>query len=148
MSPTDFDATFDRLKAILEPYARRMSVSYDEPTGYGVDMAPAGERNPTTWFGGVRRGKAYVSYYLMPVYVEPSLLEGISPELRRRMQGKSCFNFTRVDDALFEELTELTRRGFERTGGDPSWGVAKREEHDMAYRKALSKPRGRKAAAG
>ena len=147
MSSTDFDATFDRLRGILEPYARRMNVTYDGPTGYGVDMAPAEERDPTTWFGGVRRGKAYVSYYLMPVYVEPSLLEGISPEPRRRMQGKSCFNFTRVDDGLFEELAELTRRGFERTAGDPPWGVAKREEHHMAHRKAMSKPRDRKAPA-
>ena len=57
-------------------------------------MAPEGERDPTTWFAGTRLGKRYVSYYLMPVYVEPSLLDGISPELRRRMQGKSCFNFT------------------------------------------------------
>ena len=27
------------------------------------------------------------------------------------MQGKSCFNFTRVDEALFEELDGLTARG-------------------------------------
>ena len=57
------------------------------------------------------------------------------------MQGKSCFNFIKVDDALLTELAELTRRGFERTAGDPSWGVAKREEHDMAHRKVMSKPR-------
>jgi hypothetical protein len=36
-------------------------------------------------------------------------LEGISEELRRRMQGKSCFNFTAVDETLFEELADLTR---------------------------------------
>lgn len=33
-----------------------------------------------------------------------------SPALRKRMQGKSCFNFTRVDDALFFELVDLTAR--------------------------------------
>ena len=74
----------------------------------------------------------------MPIYVEPSLLEGVSPELRRRMQGKSCFNFRSVDETLFDELAELTWRGYERTAGDPGWGVAKREEHDMAYRRAMS----------
>ena len=147
MSPTDFDATFDRLKGILEPYGHRLHVTSDGPTMYGVDMAPEGERDPTTWFGGVRLGKAYVSYYLMPIYVEPSLLDRISPELERRKQGKSCFNFRAVDEALFAELAELTRRGFERSAGDPSWGVAMREERDMAYRKAMSKPRGRKAPA-
>jgi hypothetical protein len=136
-----FEPVFRRLRGFLEPYARRMHVSADADGVYGVDMAPESERNPTTWFGGVRRGKAYVSYYLMPIYVEPSLLEGVSPELRKRMQGKSCFNFTSVDDALFAELEELTRRGYERTGGNPAWGVAKREEHDMAYRRAMSERR-------
>jgi hypothetical protein len=36
------------------------------------------------WFGAVRLGKAYVSYHLMPVYALPELLDGISPELKRR----------------------------------------------------------------
>jgi hypothetical protein len=36
--------------------------------------------------------KNYVIYHLMPVYLNPGLLEGMSPGLRKRMQGKSCFN--------------------------------------------------------
>ena len=137
----DFKQAFDRLRSILEPYGHRMHVVDDSDQWYSVDMAPEAERNPTTWFGGVRRGKAYVSYYLMPVYVEPSLLEGLSPGLKRRMQGKSCFNFRAVDDVLFEELADLTRRGYAQTGGDPAWGVTTREEHDMAYRRAMSEKR-------
>jgi len=137
----DFDAVFDRLKAILEPYGRRMHVASDGPDGYANDMAPEAERNPTTWFGGVRVGKRFVSYYLMPVYVDPSLLEGISPALKCRMQGKSCFNFTTVDDRLLGELESLTRVGFERTAGDPEWGVSKRQEHGLARRKAVDRAR-------
>ena len=30
------------------------------------------------------------------------------------MQGKSCFNFTKVDDELFAELTQLTDTSYER----------------------------------
>jgi hypothetical protein len=132
----DFEAVYRRLKAILEPYGRRMHVSCDGPAGYGVDMAPETERDPTTWFGGVRLGKRYVSYYLMPIYVEPSLLDGVSPELKRRMHGKSCFNFTSVDEGLLSELAELTRVGYERTAGNPVWGAGKRVEHGMAHRRA------------
>jgi len=66
------------------------------------------------WFGAVRIGKRYVSYHLMPVYAFPDLLNEISPELKKRMQGKSCFNFTHVDERLFQELVELTERGYER----------------------------------
>ena len=132
----DFDAVFARLRAILEPYAPEMHVSADDPTWYGLDMAPPEERNPTTWFGAVRRGKRYVSIYLMPVYVEPSLLDGASAELRRRQQGKSCFNFTKVDEGLLGELETILRRGHAQTAGDPTWGAAKRVEHGMAHRKA------------
>ncbi|NUQ86521.1 MAG: hypothetical protein HUU11_17610 [Anaerolineales bacterium] len=50
----------------------------------------------------------------MPVYMYPELLKDISPELRKRMQGKSCFNFKKVEPELFEELVALTRQGYER----------------------------------
>ena len=131
-----FDAVFDRLKAILAPYAAEMHVSADDPQNYGLDMAGPEERNPTTWFGAVRRGKRYVSIYLMPVYVEPSLLDGASEGLRRRQQGKSCFNFAKVDEPLIGELEAILRRGYEQTAGDPTWGAAKRVEHGMAHRRA------------
>ena len=136
-----FEPVFERLRAMLQPYAPELHVSADSDVWYGLDMAPETERNPTTWFGAVRRGKAYVSIYLMPVYVEPSLMDGASPELKRRMQGKSCFNFTKVDEPLFGELEAILRRGYEQTAGDPGWGAAKREERDMAYRKAMSDER-------
>jgi hypothetical protein len=136
--PTDLEPVYRRLKSILEPYGRRLYVTDERPTTYGVDAAPDGERNPTTWFGGVRLGKRYVSYYLMPVYVDPSLAETISPELTRHRQGKSCFNFSKVDEGLFAELDSLTRAAYERTAGDPTWGAAKRVERGMAHRRAGS----------
>ena len=52
----------------------------------------------------------------MAVYAFPDLVEAMSPQLRRRMQGKACFNFTRVDDALMIELAEVTARGAQRWG--------------------------------
>lgn len=70
------------------------------------------------WFGGVRLGKACVSYHRMPVYMFPDLLEGVSPALRARMQGQSCFNFKRVDPHLLAELDELTKRSVERLHKD------------------------------
>jgi hypothetical protein len=48
----------------------------------------------------------------MPVSVESALLASISPELKARMQGKSCFNLRDSDQVLFTELAELTRGSF------------------------------------
>ena len=127
MAADEFGRLFDRFKTMLAPYAARMHVGGDGPAMYGVDMAPEGERDPSTWFAGTRLGKRYVSYYLMPIYVKPSLLDDISPELRRRMQGKSCFNFAKVDEPLLAELEALTKASYEATGGDPRWGAAQRE---------------------
>ena len=45
------------------------------------------------FFGAVVTGKAYVSYHLMPLYTCPWLVKTVSADLKKRMQGKSCFNF-------------------------------------------------------
>ena len=50
----------------------------------------------------------------MPVYAYPDLDEALSPDLRRRKQGKSCFNFTTVDEPLFAELAKVMAAVFER----------------------------------
>ena len=66
-------------------------------------------------FAAVRKGKSYVSFHLFPVYMFPELLHGLSPALKKRMQGKSCFNFKTVDEELLAELRELTARGVRMT---------------------------------
>ena len=53
-------------------------------------------------------GKNYVSYHLMSVYMRKVEM---SPELRKRLQGKACFNFATVDEKLFGELAKLTASG-------------------------------------
>jgi hypothetical protein len=106
---TVFPAIFNRLKKILEPYAADMLVVRDEPDFYHLDLRRRGRRKKTSFVAAVKIHNGYVSFYLMPVYENPELVEGISGELKKRMQGKSCFNFTTVDEALFEELADLTR---------------------------------------
>ena len=86
-----------------------MLVVKDEADFYHLDVRHPGRRKKPSFVAAVKIHNGYVSFYLMPVYVHPELLEGISDELRKRMQGKSCFNFTTVDEVLFEELADLTR---------------------------------------
>jgi hypothetical protein len=106
-------AAFERLSSLFAPYRDHLVTKADEPEHLYLD-APTSPLYPKgLFFGAVKIGKRYVSFHLMPVYVHPELLDGISPELRKRMQGKSCFNFTKPDEALFAELADLTRAGFE-----------------------------------
>ncbi|HEX7491848.1 MAG TPA: hypothetical protein VF337_09125 [Candidatus Limnocylindrales bacterium] len=103
-----------RLGEILVAYEGRLPVLADEPANYelGMPVSPLGRRG--TFVAAGCDGKAYASFHLMPVYAFPDMLDAVSPGLRKRMQGKSCFNFTRIDESLFAELKELTARGFER----------------------------------
>ncbi len=60
----------------------------------------------------VQVGKVYVSFHHMGVYGCPKLRDRMTPELKARMQGQSCFNFTKRDEALFKELEQVTSDGF------------------------------------
>jgi hypothetical protein len=108
-------AAFAELAALFAPYRDDLVIQTDEPGHLSLDAPPSPAYPKGLFFGAVKIGKRHVSFHLMPVYVHPELLDGISPELRKRMQGKSCFNFTAPqDDGLCAELAELTRAGFAR----------------------------------
>jgi len=110
-NPNDFIEVFAKLKAIIQPYAKKMDAAYDTRNYYLLNTRHIMKNKQPLCFGGVRLGKNYVSFYLMSVYACPDLLKNMSPELRKRMQGKSCFNFKEVDEKLFKELAELTIAG-------------------------------------
>jgi hypothetical protein len=114
MPHATLDATFQPLRAILKLYESRLVTVHDQSDGYYLDTAQMQSNNKPLFFASARVAKQYVSFHLMPVYVWPELLEGTSEQLRKRMQGKSCFNFKKPEPELFEELASLTRRGFER----------------------------------
>jgi hypothetical protein len=58
-----------------------------------------------------------VSFHLMAV--DPVLRGAMSIELEKHMHGKTCFDFTTVDETLFRELAQVTAQGlaaFEKAG--------------------------------
>lgn len=115
MSPqNDFSLVFEQLKNILKPYARGFRLKADTADTYYLDGPYSETLKRDLFFGSAQIKKNYVSFYLMPVYMYPELLEDVSPELKKRMQGKSCFNFKRVEPELFQELSQLTQRGMQK----------------------------------
>jgi len=108
-----FQEVFAALKPIFEKYAGRLAVQVNEPDQYFLETKTAIRKGQRLQFGGVKIGKAYVSFHLMPIYMNPKLHATISPELKKRMQGKSCFNFTQVEPEQIAELKRLTAVGFE-----------------------------------
>ena len=113
MAATDFEAAFTALRQLLQICPQRLAVQKDTPEEFSVvgrvpSPFPQHKGNPM-WFGAVRTGKTAVSFHLMPLYMSPPLMAMLSPELKKRLQGKTCFGFRNAPDAaLLEELRKLT----------------------------------------
>jgi len=121
----DFSAVFAALKTPLGKYVKRLAVKTDTPVEYNlVTKSPSPfpqHKGHPMWFASVRVGKAYVSFHLLPLYMNPVLLNTISPELKKRMQGKACFNFkTEPDKELLAELRRLIEAGL-KLWGEKKW---------------------------
>tara|TARA_R110002072_G_scaffold36301_4_gene107032 strand:- start:18274 stop:18642 length:369 start_codon:yes stop_codon:yes gene_type:complete len=106
-------AVFSSLKPLLVPFEKNLTVVTDDETSYYLDTRHIMKNKKPLFFGAVQIKKNYVSFHLMPVYVNPSLLDSMSAELGKRMQGKSCFNFKNVDHNLIKELKALTQAGYQ-----------------------------------
>jgi len=108
----DFAAVFTALKPVLAAHANRLSVKADTPVEYTLVTKAASpfpqHKGQPLYFGSVRLGKAYVSLHLVPLYMCPALAREISPALKKRMQGKACFNFkTDPGPELLGDLSSL-----------------------------------------
>jgi hypothetical protein len=105
----EFEAIEARLWAILEPYRDQL----EDGSVYGLATLKRPGANSHEFFAGVRVAAKHVAFHLMPIYTDPALLDGISPALRRHLKGKTTFNFSVVDEAVFLELDALTARCFQ-----------------------------------
>lgn len=107
----NLEQVYQALRPLLAQHAAVLVVTHDEPEQLYLDTAFLQQNKKPLFFGAVQLKKNYVSYHLMPIYLAPELLDGISAALRARMQGKSCFNFKTVEPELFAELAILTATG-------------------------------------
>ena len=122
---SDFETVFATLKAVLGKHARRLSVKADTPVEYSlVTKSPSPfpqHKGQPMWFASIRVGKAYVSFHLLPLYMNPVLAATVSPALKKRMQGKACFNFkSDPEPELVSELKRLTEAGL-KLWGEKKW---------------------------
>jgi hypothetical protein len=107
----DFEVAFFELKRVFAAHLCRLTVKNDSATEFtltGRTPSPFPQhKGQPMWFASVRRGKAYVSFHLMPLYMNPPLLRTVSDSLKKRMQGKTLFNFKAAPEP--ELLRDLGR---------------------------------------
>jgi len=109
---SDFDQAFAQLKNVFARRLGHLAVSEDTPSIYSVSCRTPSpfpqHKGHAMWFGSVKKGKAYVSFHLMPLYMNPPLMSAVPPGLKKRMQGKTCFYFkTAPEPELLEQLGQL-----------------------------------------
>jgi hypothetical protein len=109
----DFDLAFHGLRTILKPYDKKLSIVRDDPGNYMSESKSIRYLGKPMMFASITR-KSYVSLHLFPIYIFPDLLKGISPELKKRMQGITCWNFKKAEEPLFLELAKVVDASFRR----------------------------------
>jgi len=116
MRKTDaFAETFATLRGILQRHGKRLKVQVDTADRFHLASPTLVDRAGKPLFvAAVEIKKNYVSYHLIPVYASPDLVKTLSPSLKKRMQGKACFNFTTIEPEQAKELSALTKTGFAR----------------------------------
>lgn len=113
MAATDFEPVFEALRGALSKRAKQFSVQKDTADYYCLESRKPSpfpqHKGAPLFFAAVRLGKAYVSFHLLPLYMNPALVKQVPPALKKRMQGKACFNFKIAPDReLLRELDDLT----------------------------------------
>lgn len=104
-----FPSVFAELRSLMLKAAPGMVITEDTPTTFTLKTPwiEARTKQPA-WFGSIAIKKSYVSYHLIPLYSLTALRDAIPPDLEKRRQGKTCFNFKSADPALFADLRLLT----------------------------------------
>jgi len=98
---------FDLLSGLLRPYQPEMIVKHDTDHHYYLEEAISSDT--PQMFAAAQVKKTYTSLHVFPVYCHPALLKDLSEDLKRRMQGKSCFNFKSARQVPVAELAALLK---------------------------------------
>jgi hypothetical protein len=133
----EFDLAFQGVRKIFRPYDKKLRVVKDLPGGYMSESKSVRYLGKPLMFAAIT-SKSYVSLHLFPVYMFPDLLQGMSSALKKRMQGKTCWNFSKPDEPLFAELGELVKASFRRFVGLGECNLT-REDAQALWGKAQKK---------
>lgn len=112
---------FDELVKMLRAEAGGFAVLTEIPNSKAKEKKPGfhlyskGEvevmgRRQQMYFAGVIQQKSTVGFYMMCVYCDPKGF-ALSPALKKKMTGKSCFHFKALTPELRDEVAGLLKAG-------------------------------------
>jgi len=108
--------TLKKLRKILEKYEASLRLKFDLKEKYELwtdkEVNIAGKKKKELFFAGFTLQKNYVSFYFMPIYIEPELKEKLDPELLKLLKGKSCFHIKSIDQELENKINDALQKGY------------------------------------
>ena len=112
-STNDLAEVYLRLRPILEPYMPEMVAMQDNDRGLYLNTRSIMKNKQPLFFASIAINKNYVSFHVFPVYMYPDLLDKVG-DLKKRMQGKSCFNFRKLSEEQVAGMRALVEAGHKR----------------------------------
>ncbi len=106
MTAEDLEAVEARLQSLVERYRPELV----DGAIYGIPSLIWPGATGHDYFVAIKRGKSYVSLYLIIADRYPEEVAEASPELRARRTGRATFSFPSLDDELTSDLASLLDR--------------------------------------
>jgi hypothetical protein len=110
----DLEAVEATIWSLLEPYRGEL----EDATIYGLPSLRWPGARAHDYFASVKRGKSYVSLYLLVADTYPDALEGAPASLLKRRTGKAAFNFPSLNEPMAADLRALLDRLYARYRAD------------------------------
>ncbi len=109
---------FAALKKVLVAHCDGLRVTKDGAAGYELyTVGPieiVGRKLPNVFFAAVKEGKNdTAALHFMPIHSHPRRFEDLSPKLKKKLTGKSCFHLKTADPELLDAVSAMLERGRE-----------------------------------
>jgi hypothetical protein len=104
---------------VLAEHSAGLRVTSDTPKMYELtahEVELLGQKRQGVYFASVLEAKNDTAFYFFPIYTHPDRFEDLSPRLRKKMTGKSCFHVSKADPKLLQEIADMLERGREIYG--------------------------------
>ncbi|HEX6916005.1 MAG TPA: hypothetical protein VF145_12240 [Chitinophagaceae bacterium] len=113
----DLVPVFNELVSLLKPFAK-LSLTFKGGTAGSATVSSvkpveiAGKKLDELFFAGVLVQKGYVGFYFFPIYVHPDLKSELSPDLLKKLKGKTCFHIKKIDPETKTHINDALKKGY------------------------------------
>lgn len=115
--PLELMKIFTVLKRILKKYEGALNPKIDIEERYELwtnkEVYIDKKKKKEIFYTGIIIQKNYVGFYLMPIYIDPTLKDNLEAKLLKLLKGKSCFHIKTIDNELEAQITKALQKGYE-----------------------------------